>query len=103
MTGIKSRLRRGKGAREVIFKLRARDGKFCYICKGLMDFKAVDGGWMGSASLDHLKPKRSGGKNELTNLKLAHRICNELRDRNLLIAPEILELIETKIKNAINK
>ncbi len=31
----------------------------------------------GDATFDHIKPKATGGKTELHNLQLVHRLCNE--------------------------
>jgi len=34
------------------------------------------------SSIDHIYPKSKGGTNELINLQIAHRVCNELKGDN---------------------
>lgn len=79
MPGIASKLRRGKGCRKVLMRLRERDGDNCWICGECMDFRAIDGGSRISASIDHVVPKRVGGSHLMKNLKLAHSHCNVAR------------------------
>lgn len=48
-----------------------RDNWTCWLCG--RDVRPT------SASADHLIPKSKGGKNVITNLKLAHKGCNSRR------------------------
>jgi hypothetical protein len=63
--------------RAKLIALRKRDGDLCHLCGEAMDFETRTSPL--SASLDHVRPKYEGGTNCLTNLKLAHRCCNEWR------------------------
>jgi 5-methylcytosine-specific restriction endonuclease McrA len=51
----------------------------CWVCGQPIDREAPEGPVR--LSLDHVVPRRLGGGNELDNLQLAHRFCNEWRDR----------------------
>ena len=55
-----------------------RDGLTCWICKRPVDLtlprEADDG-----ASLDHVVPQASGGGHGASNLRLAHKRCNQVR------------------------
>ena len=61
-------------------EIRKRDGENCWLCGHRMEFRnpSQHAGDLG-ASVDHVLPKNKGGKKELSNLRLAHRICNSLR------------------------
>ena len=48
-----------------------RNGPFCHLCGGLIV--------RGTVTLDHRKPKANGGNNNLNNMALAHKPCNEKR------------------------
>lgn len=57
--------------------IRLRDGDRCWLCGRPMKFdnpRRLTG-----ATLDHVLPRSRGGSNDLANLKLAHRVCNERR------------------------
>ncbi len=45
-----------------------RDNWICYLCEKKVKYKNM--------SLDHVKPVSRGGKDELNNLRLAHKECN---------------------------
>lgn len=58
-------------------QLRQRDGDCCWLCGRPMKFdnpRRLTG-----ATLDHVLPRSQGGGNDIGNLKLAHRVCNEKR------------------------
>lgn len=49
----------------------------CYLCnKKIESFK--------DASIDHVVPKFHGGKNDVTNCRIAHRSCNSKKGSKLL-------------------
>lgn len=59
-------------------KIYARDKGICQIC-GLpvSKDKFIDASWGGS--IDHIVPLSVGGKHEMSNCQLAHRLCNSLK------------------------
>lgn len=59
-------------------KLFERDGGVCWLCGELCDYTADINGNM-YPSIDHVVPISKGGKDEWSNIKLAHRICNAKR------------------------
>ena len=63
--------------RRIYAHLRERHGDNCHWCGKPMDF--VDKLNPLSATIEHLVPKSKGGTNEQSNLRLAHRRCNEDR------------------------
>lgn len=53
--------------------LMKRHRMLCGICgKKISDYYHV--------TIDHIKPLSLGGKNDLTNLQLAHKKCNEMKN-----------------------
>ena len=62
-------------------KLFKRDGGICWICGKPCDITAHYNA-NNYPSVDHLLPISKGGKDEWSNIKLAHRICNTLRGNN---------------------
>lgn len=64
--------------RRQLVRIIERDGLMCWICRSPVDpessRQAADG-----ATLDHVVPQAAGGGNELTNLRLAHKRCNQVR------------------------
>jgi hypothetical protein len=59
-----------------------RDGWTCWLCGGAIDPAApATGPWR--ATVDHLVPRSRGGTSELTNLRVAHRRCNNRRGSHL--------------------
>lgn len=64
---------------QMIPLLRERDGDKCWICGRTIDFRLPRNDPM-CASRDHIKRKRDGGPWFLSNIKLAHKKCNEERD-----------------------
>jgi 5-methylcytosine-specific restriction endonuclease McrA len=69
-----------------INNLLTRDGDKCWLCKRKLD---------GDYSLDHYVPFSDGGKKILSNLKLAHTVCNNRRFNPICIE---LEEIKMQIK-----
>ena len=64
-------------------KLYERDAGVCWICGQLCDFGADSNSNL-YPSIDHVVPISKGGKDEWSNIKLAHRLCNSMRgDRNI--------------------
>ena len=70
---------RGLTREEQIFELRQRDGDFCLHpdCGKIIDFTILEG--PKAATIDHWHPKAAGGGEELSNKKLMHRKCNQLK------------------------
>lgn len=52
--------------------LLMRDGDRCYLCGQGPDLEDP-------FEIEHVKPRRSGGSNDLNNLALAHRSCNRTK------------------------
>lgn len=63
-------------------RLAARDGWSCWLCGGGIDPSAIPTSPV-SATVDHLVPRSRGGSNDPTNLRLAHRRCNNRRGSHL--------------------
>lgn len=61
-------------------RLVERDGLVCWICGSAIDPNLPRQDRQGG-SLDHLIPRSLGGANAVENLKLAHVVCNDVRDR----------------------
>jgi 5-methylcytosine-specific restriction endonuclease McrA len=55
--------------------LYKRQGGLCWLCHKSMP--------RSDATFDHLIPRSKGGGQSWENLKLAHRSCNEARDRDM--------------------
>lgn len=67
------------------YRLREKYGDNCCHCGKQMLFKRRgDFARLGKfgATIEHLIPVRDGGSNDLDNLRLAHKICNNMRDKN---------------------
>ena len=62
-------------------QLRARDGEFCWLCSGKLDFDAAPNSKK-APTKEHLVPLSAGGTSDLGNLVLCHPGCNkQLADR----------------------
>lgn len=63
--------------------LRHRDGDNCWLCGTPMTFGAEQPGKLKAhnVSLDHVVERRNGGRTVNQNLRLAHRGCNNNRDK----------------------
>lgn len=55
--------------------------KRCYICKTPLSFE--------TATVDHIRPKAHGGKNQSKNFKLACLRCNARKGETVLTAQEL--------------
>lgn len=60
-----------------VFHLQRRDGDKCKWCKELMVFCGEPGPM--SATIEHIIPLNRGGLDNLNNMALAHRCCNNER------------------------
>lgn len=60
----------GRRRRKRLAKLLARDGDRCWICRRKLGADMTE---------DHYIPRSKGGTNALSNLRLAHRRCNQNR------------------------
>jgi 5-methylcytosine-specific restriction endonuclease McrA len=65
--------------RSKLRQLIDRDGWVCWVCRDPIDSEAPPND-PGQVSIDHVLPRRLGGRHGLSNLKLAHKLCNERRD-----------------------
>src|SRR3954447_5673084 len=61
-------------------RIAERDGWWCWLCGEAIEPDAV-GPWQ--PTIDHLVPRSRGGSSELSNLRLAHRRCNNHRGSHL--------------------
>lgn len=61
---------------KVIPYVGERDGWKCSICFGKVKSKVYSSGDKWSPTIDHVIPVSQGGTDDLSNLKLAHMICN---------------------------
>ena len=78
-SGIRRRLRA---------RLRRRDGDLCCWCHKPMLFADGKPGVQWSplfATIEHIIPRCSGGSDDEDNLALAHRLCNQRRDKGASI------------------
>ena len=62
--------------KKFIARIRERDGDNCWLC-GERVGKNTRGQRRGT--LDHVVPKKFDGPNSISNLRLAHKECNEAR------------------------
>lgn len=64
-------------------KLYMRDKGTCWLCGGQCDYSA-DPNSQDYPSIDHIVPIACGGKDEWSNIKLAHRGCNSARGARIV-------------------
>lgn len=55
----------------------ARHGPYCGICTRWVNMKLAGSNDPMAPSVDHIIAVADGGSNELDNMQLAHRVCNE--------------------------
>lgn len=64
-------------------QLAERDGLNCYLCNELIDMTLARTSKYG-ATIDHVVPLSRGGLDELSNLRLAHWVCNSKKSNKLV-------------------
>lgn len=64
-------------------KLYMRDKGTCWLCGGQCDYSANQNS-QDYPSIDHIVPIACGGKDEWSNIKLAHRGCNSARGARIV-------------------
>lgn len=64
-------------------RLYDRDNGVCWICGGVCDYDA-DPNDNNYPSVDHVIPIACGGKDEWSNIRLAHRLCNSIKGANIV-------------------
>lgn len=65
--------------RKKLIAIGERDGWHCWLCKNPVEQNLPQGDpWQ--ASLDHVIPRKEGGTNAPSNLRLCHHRCNNERD-----------------------
>jgi 5-methylcytosine-specific restriction endonuclease McrA len=79
----------GKQKRQIM----DRDGRACFYCGKLMTLSTI--------TLEHLIPLSMGGKNELSNMVLAHEKCNK-EVGNMPIYKKVDLAIKKRIENIKN-
>jgi 5-methylcytosine-specific restriction endonuclease McrA len=70
--------------RRLLTKLMCRDGTDCTICKEPLDRRLHDVDDPMYITLDHIVPRSHGGGDDYSNLRLAHKTCNEQRGNDPL-------------------
>lgn len=63
------------GQRYTLADVVARDGNRCHLCGKVVNLRLSGTDRLGP-TVDHLVPIAAGGKDELANVRLAHRSCN---------------------------
>lgn len=62
-----------------ITRLMARDGEYCQLCGDPLDRHIDDDMDPLFITFDHIVPASKGGTDDIRNLQLAHKSCNEAR------------------------
>lgn len=83
-------------SKDAISKLKQRDGFKCqiYFCKKPYYFDDKDY----LATVDHVIPRSAGGTDALSNLVIAHRVCNNRKGSRLYRPDGTLEFRHKRIK-----
>lgn len=68
-----------------VTRLMARDGEDCTICEEGLDRALRDFDDPRYITFDHIVPRSRGGLDVERNLRLAHKLCNELRGNDPLM------------------
>lgn len=71
---------RAERRRKKLAQVIDRDGLECWICGRVVELSAPPNRKR-TPSLDHIVPLSEGGTNALDNLRLAHNVCNQRRNR----------------------
>lgn len=69
-----------KQRQRILRALISRDGNKCYFCKGEIDLTLTEHTGQ-EVTIEHIVPLAENGSNTLSNLALAHSICNEWAGR----------------------
>jgi 5-methylcytosine-specific restriction endonuclease McrA len=72
----------------MITALMARDGRHCAICDRPLVRRNRDPESDDYITFDHILPRSMGGLDALSNLRLAHRLCNQRRGDTPVFAEE---------------
>lgn len=68
-----------------------KDGGICWICGGRCDLTA-DPNANNYPSVDHVFPISRGGKDQWSNVRIAHRLCNSLKGAKIIESLEPVSL-----------
>ena len=68
----------------LLTRLLARDGDKCALCGLTLDRHLRDELHPDYVTLDHIVPHSSGGADDFSNLRLAHKRCNETRPQGAI-------------------
>ena len=69
-----------KNKHQKVMRVINRDGIGCWLCRQPVDLTAGRNS-DATATLDHVVPRKWGGKNHIDNLRLAHKACNAGREK----------------------
>ena len=69
----------------LVTRIMARDGLACTICAGPLDRHVKDPGHDRYITFDHILPISRGGTDAPSNLRLAHRACNQARGNDPIL------------------
>ncbi len=84
MECLKSRKRKIPQKQKDDIRREARiRGEKCYICGCEIDFERANESQFNAFTLDHIWPRKMGGKSSLDNLKVACKRCNENKADNI--------------------
>jgi len=87
--------KRGGNRYITIEQLWERDEGICWLCEDYVDLEFDE------PTRDHVIPHAQGGSDHPSNLKLAHRECNEVRGNEPMTAQAAL-LQNLKLRSGIN-
>lgn len=71
-----------------VTKLMARDGTSCAICGVPVERSIKDHEDSKYITFDHIIPRSKGGNDSMSNLRLAHRLCNMERGNDPILPEE---------------
>jgi 5-methylcytosine-specific restriction endonuclease McrA len=71
-----------RNAAKIRADLVIRDGEDCWLCGQRLDFDAPPNDNY-YPSIDHVICRARGGTDEMSNLRLAHRVCNSRKDSHV--------------------
>jgi len=88
----------GQNRRRILQSLYARDAVllgtgewvvYCYLCGNIMRKNS----WVGT--IDHVVPRSLGGSDFITNLRLVHPRCNQIKGQSVIDRSSSQDMIET--------